>query len=63
MAQPKKEKAEQKAKPLTEQDFLNEYDALCKKYQRVLASEPVFWIRDDGSYSIKLRHYTVVKKS
>lgn len=43
----------------TEMDklFMVEYEALCKRLGRVIAVEPYFKYRDDGTYSILIRNF------
>lgn len=54
-----------KVKPKTEQqlaqDFLKEYEVLCKKHGHRVMPSPSFQRRDDGTYSIVIQ--TVVGKS
>lgn len=51
------EKTDEKTeeKPLTAEDFIKEYKALCQKYQMQVSVVPVFKARDDGTWSVVLQ--------
>lgn len=50
-AQPNNEEI-QKTPEQIDQEFMVEYDRLCKRYKRVIAVQPQFKYRDDNTYSI-----------
>ena len=49
------DKPEVKTEEEKAQDFLKEFETLCKKHQRRMVVVPEFKPRDDGTFSVVLR--------
>jgi hypothetical protein len=43
-----------------QKNFLEEYRELCQKYNMSIVAEPVWVMRDDGSYSTVIRFTTKI---
>ena len=49
------EKAKEAPAPKTPQEFMEKYNALCEEYGFMIAVEPTFKARDDGTWSVVLQ--------
>lgn len=36
------------------QDFIQEYNNLCRKHQLMLAPTPILWLQDNNTWSIRI---------
>lgn len=54
------EKPAEEKKELTPDNFVKEYNEICQKYQMEFVNRPVWILRDDGTWSLRIE--STIKK-